>query len=78
MMLENIVIDCSPLTDTLRIGRVNKNRDRLLEWEAREDEILCAVRNFLFAKAQKENSNTYGYEWDRKDGKIVELRITVR
>ena len=77
-MLENIVIDCSPLTDTLRIGRVNKNRDRLLEWEVREDEILCAVRDFLFAKAQKENSNTYGYEWDRKDGKIVELRITVR
>ena len=77
-MLENIVIDCSPLTDTLRIGRVNKNRDRLLEWETREDEILCAVRDFLFAKAQKENSNTYGYEWDRKDGKIVELRITAR
>lgn len=77
-MLENIVIDCSPLTDTLRIGRVNKNRDRLLEWEAREDEILCAVRDFLFSKAQKENSNTFGYEWDKKDGKIVELRITVR
>ena len=78
VMLENVVIDCSPLTNTLRIGRVGKERTHLLEWEEREDEILCAVRDFLYQKAVKNNAETFGYEWTRKDGKIVELRVTVK
>ena len=77
-MLENIVIDCSPLTNTLRVGRVGKARKHLLEREEREDEILCAVRDFLYNLAEQNNSNTFGYEWTRKDGKIVELRVTVK
>ena len=77
-MLENIVIDCSPLTNTLRVGRVGKARTHLLEREEREDEILCAVRDFLYNLAEQNNSNTFGYEWTRKDGKIVELRVTVK
>lgn len=77
-MLENIVIDVSPLTNTLRIGRVGKARTHLLEWEEREDEILCAVRDFLHNKALEDNSTSYGYEWTRKDGKIVELRVTIK
>lgn len=76
-MLENIVIDCSPLTNTLRVGRKGK-KNILLEWEEREDEILCAVRDFLHNLAEQNNSNTFGYEWDRKDGKVVELRVIVR
>lgn len=77
-MLENIVIDCSPITGTLRIGRVGKARTHLLEWEEREDEILCAVRDFLCEKAKRNNSNDFGYEWTRKDGKIVELRVAIK
>lgn len=77
-MLENIVIDCSPLTGTLRIGRVGKARTHLLEWEEREDEILCAVRDFLYEKAKKNESKIFGYEWDRKDGSVVELRVTIK
>lgn len=77
-MLENIVIDCSPLTNTLRIGRLGKARTHLLEWEDREDEILCAVRDFLMGLAERNNSSTYGYEWTRKDGKVVELRATLK
>lgn len=77
-MLENVVIDCSPLTNTLRIGRLGKARTHLLEWENREDEILCAVRDFLMGLAKRNNSNTYGYEWTRKDGKVVELRVTLK
>lgn len=77
-MLDNIVIDCSPLTNTLRIGRVGKERTRLLEWEEREDEILCAVRDFLCEKAKQNSSADFGYEWTRKDGKIVELRVLIK
>ena len=77
-MLENIVIDVSPLTNTLRIGRVGKARTHLLEWEEREDEILCAVRDFLYNKALENDSKSFGYEWTRKDGKVVELRVCVK
>lgn len=77
-MLESIVVDCSPLTGTLRIGRLGKARTHLLEWEEREDEILCAVRDFLCDKAKKNGSNEFGYEWDRKDGKVVELRVLIK
>jgi hypothetical protein len=77
-MLENIVIDVSPLTNTLRIGRVGKARTHLLEWEEREDEILCATRDFLYNLAVQNNTNTFGYEWTRKDGKTVELRATIK
>jgi len=77
-MLNNIVIDCSPLTNTLRVGRVGKNRTHLLEWENREDEILCAVRDHLTTLAEDNGSNTWGYKWTRIDGKIVELRVTIK
>lgn len=77
-MLDNIVIDCSPLTNTLRVGRVGKKRDHLLEWEEREDEILCAVRDHLVGLAEQRGENSFGYEWTRKDGRVVELRATIK
>lgn len=77
-MLKNIIIDCSPLTGTLRIGRLGKARTRLLEWEDRESEILCAVRDFLYDKAVKAKSDHFGYGWMSKDGKIVELCVMIR
>ena len=77
-MLENIVIDCSPLSNSLRICRVGKSGTNILEQEDRENEIISAVRNFLVTLAERNNGNTFGYEWTRKDGKIVELRLTIK
>ena len=77
-MLENIVVDCSPLSNLLRICRVGKSGMNILEQENREDEIIYSVRDFLVTLAERNDSNTFGYEWTRKDGKIVELRVTVK
>ena len=77
-MLDKIVVDCSPLTGTLRIGRLGKTRTHLLEWEDREDEILCAVRDFLYEKAKRNGFKEFGYEWTKADGEIVGLRVTTR
>ena len=77
-MLENIVIDCSPLSNSLRICRVGKSGTNILEQEDRENEIISAVRDFLVELAKRNESNTFGYEWKRKDGKIVELRLTIK
>ena len=76
-MLKNIVVCCSPLTGTLRIGRVNKNKTYLLEWEEREYEILEAVRDFLFNKAIKSGYDDVGYEWTIKDGRKVRLTLQI-
>lgn len=77
-MIGNIIVDVSPLTNTLRIGRLGKRRTHLLEWEEREDEILCAVRDFLVNLAEQNNSNTFGYEWEKRNGTVVELRVTIK
>ena len=77
-MLNNIIVDCSPFTNTLRVGRVGKNRTHLLEWENREGEILCAVRGHLMTLAEDNGSNTCCYEWTRAYGKSVELRVTIK
>ena len=29
-------------------------------------------------KAKQNNSKTFGYEWNRKDGAIIELSITIK
>ena len=77
-MLENIVIDCSPLSSSLRVCRVGKNGTKIIEQDNRENEILEAVRDFLVEKAKQNKSNTYGYEWKRKDGKLVELQVLIK
>ena len=77
-MLENIVVDCSPLSNSLRICRIGKSGTNILEQEDRENEIISAVRDFLVTLAERNNSKTFGYEWKRKDGKIVELRLNIK
>ena len=76
-MIENIVVDCSPLSNSLRVCRVGA-KGTVLEQENRESEILGAVRDFLVEKAKQNNSKTFGYEWSRRDGAVVELRITIK
>lgn len=59
-------------------GRVNKKGNLWLEKTEVTDEALCAVRDYLYDKAIAEKKNVYGYEWDRKDGKVVELIVKIR
>ena len=42
------------------------------------DEALCAVLNYLYAEAIRENHTVHGYEWTMKDGKVVELLVKIR
>lgn len=59
-------------------GRINKKGDKWLEKSDVTDEALCAVRDYLYDQAISENKTTCGYEWDRKDGKIVELIVKIK
>lgn len=75
--VDRIKIATSALTNTIYIGRVNAKETLWLEKRDCTDEALCAVRDHLTGMIP-EGKNTFGYEWDRKDGMIVELRLTVR
>lgn len=59
-------------------GRINKKGDKWLEKSDVTDEALCAVRDYLYDQAISEDKNLWGYEWDRKDGKVVELIVKIR
>lgn len=46
------------------------------------DEAICAVRDYmvqeLLGGLECKKSTTGGYEWTLKDGRVVELRVTVK
>lgn len=59
-------------------GRINKKGDKWIEKSDVTDEALCAVRDYLYDQAIAEGKAVWGYEWDRKDGKVVELIVKIR
>jgi hypothetical protein len=51
------------------------------EWKDKTqctDQALEAVRDYLYDEFIKDGETSGGYEWKRKDGKVVELRVTVK
>lgn len=58
-------------------GRLNKNCNRWLNKTDCTDEALCAVRDYLKDKAETNKQNRFGYEWKLKDGRTVELMLTI-
>lgn len=46
------------------------------------DEAICAVRDYmvdeLLGGIRTPKSTTGGYEWALKDGRVAELRVTIR
>ena len=46
------------------------------------DEAICAVRDYMVEEClggfECRKSNTGGYEWKLKDGRVLELRVTMK
>lgn len=42
------------------------------------DEALAAVRDYMTDALIKDGQTTGGYEWTKKDGTVIELRVTIR
>lgn len=59
-------------------GTLKKNGSEWLNKTDCTDEALAAVRDYLVQEAEMNNKSVWGYEWDRKDGKIVELIVKIR
>ena len=51
------------------------------KWAKRSDvteEAIATVRDHFLPKAQSNGVNSYYYQWHRKDGKTVELRVSIQ
>ena len=63
-------------------GTLNKNKAMWQNKTECTDEALCAVRDYmvheLLGGTSCEKAKSSGYEWDLKDGRVVELRVTVK
>lgn len=59
-------------------GKTNKNGTEWLDKSDVTDEALCAVRDYLYDQAIIEDKTVWGYEWDKKDGKVVELIVKIK
>ena len=64
-------------------GTLNSKNKHL--WQNKTDctdEAICAVRDYmvqdLIGGFDCKNGKTSAYEWSLKDGRIVELRITIK
>lgn len=58
-------------------GTLNKNKTMWLNKTECTDEAICAVRDYMFDHLLDEKTTKTGYEWTRKDGRIVKLLIEV-
>lgn len=51
------------------------------EWKNKSevtDEALCAVRDYLSDNFLIDDKTQGGYEWTRKDGKIIQLMVILK
>lgn len=63
-------------------GTLNKNKSMWQNKTECTDEAINAVRDYmvqeLLGGTDCSNGTSSGYEWTLKDGRIVELRITIK
>lgn len=67
----------SPLTNTIYAGTLNKTKTM---WRNKSDvteEALACVRDHLFQLANDDGKPEFGYEWDLKDGRRVQLLVMI-
>ena len=59
-------------------GRINKKGDKWLEKSNVTEECFHAVRDYLVMEYEEKKLSQAGFEWKRKDGKIIELMVSIK
>lgn len=59
-------------------GRINKKGDKWLEKSDVTEECFHAVRDYLVMECEEKKLSQTGFEWNRTDGKIVELMVSIK
>lgn len=63
-------------------GTLNKSKTMWQNKSECTDEALCAVRDYmvqeLLGGIECKQATSSGYKWTLKDGRVVELRVTIK
>ena len=59
-------------------GRINKKGDKWLEKSDVTEECFHAVRDYLVMECEEKKQSEAGFQWNRKDGKTVELIVRIK
>lgn len=63
-------------------GTLNKAKSMWSNKSECTEEAICSVRDYMAANLlggiSCSKASSSGYEWDLKDGRVVELRITIK
>lgn len=59
-------------------GKTNKNCTEWLDKSEVTNETLLAVVDYFLDEIQINNKTEAGYEWNYKDGKVVELLVRIK
>ncbi len=70
-------VGCGPISGAIYAGTLNKKGDMWLNKTDVTEEALASVRDHLEYQAQKEKQSTFGYEWTKKNGTVVQLLIKI-
>ena len=67
----------SPITNTIYAGTLNKAKTMWINKTDVTEEALACVRDHLKQLADEAGKSEFGYEWDTKDGKTVQLLVKI-
>lgn len=67
----------SPLTNTIYAGTLIKAGTMWRDKSDVTEEALACVRDHLFRLAEDEGKAEFGYEWNLKDGRRVQLLVKI-
>ena len=70
-------IGCSPISGTIYAGTLNKNGNMWVNKSDATEEALASVRDHLEQKTNEEHKTTFGYEWTKKDGTVIQLLVKI-
>lgn len=70
-------LGCSPLTNKIYAGTLNKAKTMWQNKSEVTEEALACVRDHLKQLADDEGKPEFGYEWDLKDGRRVQLLVKI-
>lgn len=71
-------VGAGAISGEIYAGTLSKDGSR---WQNRTivtDEAVAAVRDHFLSEAMSAGQDFFGYEWTRKDGKKISLRLIIR
>jgi len=75
--MSNYHIRYSHITNTIYAGTISKKGNLWLTKSDVTEEALASVRDLLERMAIRNERDTFGYEWTKKNGTVIQLTVKI-